>query len=99
MAHDFVEAVLDAQFLFEIGFLDLDLELDAEAFLDLLDRDHLDGGPGAAVEERAVRTVACTLLAANAQVRVNFDPSERRIVLVGNPVHAVFDGAIGYARR
>src|SRR5947207_3875220 len=74
-------------------------ELDAEPGFDLLARDHFDGVPGAAVEERAVRAFARTLFAANTGGGVHFDATEWRVVFVGNPVHAVLDGAIGNASR
>ena len=62
-------------------------------------RHHLDGVPGAAVEKRAVRSLADTLLAADTKIRVDFDASKWWMILVGYPEHARFDGTILDARR
>ena len=58
---------------------------------------HDDGIPGAAVEEATVRALAETLLAADAKKRINLNAAERRMVLVRNPEHAVFDGTVFHA--
>ncbi len=58
------------------------------------DIDHHDGVPGTAIQEAPVRTFAEALLAANAQKRVNLNPSERRIVLIVHPEHAILDRAV-----
>lgn len=55
---------------------------------------HDDGVPGAAIEKAAVRALAEALLAADAENRIDLYASERRIVLVRNPEHAVFDGTV-----
>src|SRR6516165_1723459 len=73
-------------------------ELDAEFALNLLDGHHLDGIPRATVKECAVRALAGTFLAADAEVGVNFDAAKWRVLLVGNPVHAIFDRAVRHAR-
>src|SRR6266568_6227621 len=70
-------------------------EFDAELRLDLLDGDHLDGVPRAAVEEGAVRPLARALLAADAGRGVHFNAAEGRVVGVRDPVHAVLDRAVG----
>src|SRR5580692_8342557 len=56
--------------------------------------DHDDGVPRAAIEEAAVRALAETLLAADAENGIDLDAAEGRIVLVGHPKHTVFDRAI-----
>lgn len=65
----------------------------------IVSRHHLDRIPGTAVEKRAVRTFARTLLAADAKIRIDFDSAERRMVLVRHPEHAGFDWTILDARR
>ena len=75
----------------------LDLKLDAEVCFDFVGRDHLDGVPWAAIEEGAVGALARALLAPDAKLGVDFDAAEGRVVLVLDPVHAIFDGAVGHA--
>ena len=72
----------------------LDRILDSDRGLDFFRRHHLDGIPRAAIKKAAVRAFAGTLLAADAERGVHLNPAERRMVLIGNPVHAVGDGAI-----
>ena len=60
---------------------------------------HLDRIPGAAIQECPIRTFAGAFLAANAEIRVNFDAPERRVIFVRNPKHASFNRAILGARR
>ena len=60
---------------------------------------HDDGVPGAAVEEAAIGPLAETLLAADAKNRIDLNAAEGRMILVGNPEHAVFNGAIFNAGR
>ena len=79
------------------GSSGLKLKLGAEAGFDFFGGDHFDGVPGAAVEERAVGAFGGTLLAPDAELRINFDAAEGWVVLIGDPVHAVGDGAIGHA--
>ena len=55
---------------------------------------HDDGIPGAAVEETAVGAFAEALLTTDAKNGINLNAAEGRIILVGDPEHAVFDGAI-----
>src|SRR4051812_5234711 len=59
--------------------------------------DHDDGVPRTAVEEGAVRAFAGALLAADAEDGIDLYASERRMILVRHPEHAVFDGAIFHA--
>jgi len=75
-----------------------DLEFDAQGALDILDRYHVDGVPRAAIQECAIGAFAGAFFAANAEVRINFDAAKRRMVFVGNPIHAILDGAIRHAR-
>jgi hypothetical protein len=60
---------------------------------------HFDRVPGTAIEECAVWSFADALLAANAKVWINFNASERRMILIGDPKHARFDRAILDAGR
>ena len=76
-----------------------DLEFNPQGGLDVFDGDHLDGVPRAAVQEAAVGALADALLAADAEIGVNLDAAEGRVVLVRDPVHAVFDGAVRHAGR
>ena len=61
------------------------------------DRHHLDGVPGAAIEEGAIGTLAGAFLAADAEHGIDFDVAEGRMILVGHPVHAVGHRAIRHA--
>ena len=61
--------------------------------------DHLDRVPRTSIEKRAVRTFAGALLAADAEIRIDFDSSKRRMVLIGHPEHARFNRAILDTRR
>src|SRR5580704_8418 len=56
--------------------------------------EHYDGVPGTAIEEAAFGAFAHTLFAADAEDRVDFDAAEGRMILVGDPEHAVFDRAV-----
>ena len=55
---------------------------------------HLDGVPGTAVEKRAVGAFAGAFLAADAEVRIDFDAAEGRMVFVRYPEHAGFYRAV-----
>jgi hypothetical protein len=55
---------------------------------------HLDGIPRAAVKEGAIRSLAGALLATDAEIRINFDSTEWRVILVWYPEHTGFDWAI-----
>ncbi len=65
----------------------------------IFSRNHLDGVPGAAVKERAIRPFAGALLAANAEIRINLDAAEGRMIFVRHPEHAAFDRAVFDAGR
>lgn len=60
---------------------------------------HLNSVPGATIEKSTIWSFADTLLAANTKIRIDFDAAEGRMVLVGNPEHAGFDGTVFYACR
>ena len=60
---------------------------------------HLDRVPGTAIKKRPVRTFAGALLTADAEVRIYFDTSKRRMVLIRNPEHTGFDRTILDTRR
>jgi hypothetical protein len=64
----------------------------------ILSGHHLNCVPGTAVEKRTIWTFAYALLAANAKIGINFNAAKRRVILVGYPEHARFDGAIFNAR-
>ena len=55
---------------------------------------HFDGVPGTAIEECAVWSLADAFLTADAKVRIYFDAAEWRVILVGHPEHAGFNGAV-----
>jgi hypothetical protein len=55
---------------------------------------HLDRVPRAAIEKRAIGTFARTLLAADAEVRIDFDSPKRRMVFIRHPEHAGFNRTI-----
>ena len=60
---------------------------------------HFNGIPGTAVKKCSVRSVADAFLTANAEVRINFDASEWRVIFVGNPEHAGLNGTVLDAGR
>ncbi len=60
---------------------------------------HFDGVPRATVQEAAIGPFAGTLLAADAERRIHFNPAEGRMVLIRHPIHAVGHGAIRDAGR
>jgi len=70
---------------------------DADFFFDVGGFDHDDGVPGAAVEEAAFGAFADAFLAADAEDGIDLDAAERWMVFVGDPKHAVFNGAIFHA--
>src|SRR5690242_11640006 len=74
-----------------------DRHFDADLGFDGFNGHHFDGVPGAAIEKRAVGTFAGALLAADAEKRIDFDAPERRMIYVGNPIHAVGHRAVGHA--
>src|ERR1017187_4197053 len=73
--------------------------LDAEANLHLFYSYHFYGVPGAAIQERSVRTLTGALLAADAEDGIDLDTTERPMILIGHPVHAIGHRAIGHAGR
>lgn len=60
---------------------------------------HLNSIPGTAVQERAVRSFADALLAANAEIWIDLDTAERRVIFVGDPKHTGFNRAVLDAGR
>lgn len=60
---------------------------------------HLNCVPGTSVQERAVWPFTNTLLTTDAEIRIDFNPSERWVVFIGNPKHASFNRTILDARR
>ena len=65
----------------------------------VIGRYHFNCIPGAAIEKCAVWSFADALLAANAEIWIDFDASERRMIFVGHPEHTCFDGTVFDARR
>src|ERR671913_787812 len=55
---------------------------------------HLNSVPGAPIEKRTVGSFANTFLTADAEVWINFNSSEWRMVFIGHPKHACFDRAV-----
>ena len=66
----------------------------ADFFFDLSGIYHHNRIPGAAVQEASVRPLADTLLTADTEDGIDLNPSERHVVLVRYPEHAVFDGTV-----
>ena len=62
-------------------------------------RHHLDRVPGTAIEKRAIRTFARTLLTADAEIRIDFDSAKRWMIFVGHPEHAGLNRTILDTRR
>src|SRR6266516_4144254 len=60
---------------------------------------HLDSIPGATIEERTVRPFAGAFLAAYAEVGIDLDTPERRMILVGNPKHTSLNRTVFDAGR
>ena len=65
----------------------------------IIRRDHLNRVPGTAIEKRSIRTFARALLAADTEIRIYFDSTERRMVFIGHPEHAGFDRTVLDTRR
>src|SRR2546427_8882935 len=62
-------------------------------------RHHFDRIPWTTIEERSIRPLTDTFLAADAEVRINFDATEWRMIFVGYPEHASFDRTVFDASR
>ena len=62
-------------------------------------RHHLDRIPRTTIEKRTVRTFARTLLATDAEIRIDFDSSKWRMVFIRHPKHAGFDRTVLDTRR
>ena len=65
----------------------------------VVSRHHLNRIPGTPIKKRAVRSFANAFLAADAEIWINFDAAEWRMILVRNPEHTRFNRAILDARR
>ncbi len=61
--------------------------------------DHLNGVPRAAIQKSAVRALADAFLAADAEVRIDLDAPEWRVIFVGHPEHTRFNWTILDAGR
>src|SRR6202142_4513473 len=58
------------------------------------ERNHVDGVPRAAFEERAVGALTGAQLAADAEQGIDDDAAKRGVVLVRRPIHAIRNGAV-----
>src|SRR5437764_8302149 len=67
---------------------------DAVHCFPILGRNHLNRIPRTAVEKRSVRTFARAFLTTDAEIRIDFDATEGRMIFIGNPEHASFDRAV-----
>src|ERR1700732_3902162 len=67
--------------------------------LKLRKRNHVNGVPRAAFEERAVRTFAGAQLASDAKQGIDDDAAKRGVVLIRRPIHAIRNGAVLDASR
>src|ERR1017187_6871665 len=76
-----------------------DRHFEADANLHLFYSYHFYGVPGAAVQERAIGTLAGAFLAADAEDGIHLDTAERQMIFIGHPVHAIRHRAIGHAGR
>src|ERR1022692_4907461 len=82
-----------------VGFERSDRHFEADANLHLFYSYHFYGVPGAAVQESAVGTLAGALLATDTQDGIDLDTTERPMILIVHPVHAIRHRAIGHAGR
>jgi hypothetical protein len=62
-------------------------------------RNHFNRIPGTAVEKSAIRSLADAFLATDAEIWIDFDAAERRVIFIGHPEHACFNRAILDAGR
>ena len=60
----------------------------------IIGRHHFDRIPGTPIQECAVWSLADAFLTADAEIRINFDASEWRVIFVGDPEHAGFNGTV-----
>src|SRR5687768_9734904 len=65
----------------------------------VIGRHHLNCIPGTPIQERAVGSLANAFLTADAEIGINFNTTEWRVIFVGDPEHAGFDGTILDTRR
>src|SRR5437660_9015842 len=62
--------------------------------LPIISRNHFDRIPRAAIEKCSIRAFADALLTTNAEIRIDFDAAERRVIRIRHPEHASFDRAV-----
>jgi len=55
---------------------------------------HFDSIPGTTVQESTIRSFTYTLLAADAEIRVDFNAPKGRMIVIGNPEHTGLDGTV-----
>src|ERR1035441_8315821 len=82
-----------------VGIGRSDRHFESDANLHLFYSYHFYGVPGAAIEKSAVGTLTGALFAADAEDRIDLNTTERQMVLIGHPVHAIRHRAIGHAGR
>jgi len=74
-------------------------ELRPQPGFHFFDGDHFDGVPRATIQKTSVGAFAGTLFAANAELGVNLDTAEGRMLFVHDPIHAVCNRAVRNAGR
>ena len=74
-------------------------QADAVHHLPIFSWNHFDCIPRTAIQECAIGAFADALLTADAQIGIDFDATEGRMIFVGYPKHARFDGTVLNARR
>ncbi len=60
---------------------------------------HLNCIPWTTIQKCPVGSFTRTLLTSDTQIGIDFDTAERRVVLIRDPEHAGFDGAVFDASR
>jgi hypothetical protein len=60
----------------------------------IIGRHHLDRIPRTAIQERAVWSFAYAFLTADAEIRIDFNTAEWRMIFVRHPKHAGFDRTV-----
>lgn len=62
-------------------------------------RHHFNCVPGTPIKESAIRSFADAFLAADTEIRIDFDAAKWRVIFIGYPEHARFNRAILDAGR
>ena len=62
--------------------------------LPIVCRNHFNRIPRTAIEKGSIGAFARALLTANAEIGIDFDATERRMIFVRHPEHAGFDGTV-----